>query len=124
MTHTHDFEFNTPIKQEEYDNNFKIQNSIILDLIPDQIITALKSFIFDRLENKDGSPEITDLKPTKVNFDNEKSLGSFRLTFLIDRRFCCSDVHNCHQDYIDVKFQFKNSHLIGRASYFDWTIDN
>lgn|SRR5690606_15197480 len=123
MTHTNDFEFNTLINQREFDN-FKIQNSTILELIPDHILSGLKSYIFDRLEDKDGSPEITELNATNINFDDEKDRGSFRLTFLVVRRFCCSDVHNCHQDYIDVNFQLKNSQLIGSASYFDWTINN
>lgn len=118
-----DFEFKISLKKNEY-NDFKLDNINFLKRVPNNTIEDLKSYIFDKLDNKDGSPEITELKTANFKYDVDKGAGSFRLTFLVSRRFCCSDVSSSNQDYIDFTFQLENSYLTGRASYFDWTLNN
>jgi len=118
-----DFEFKISLRKNEY-NEFQLQNMDFLKLAPDNTINDLKSYIFDKLENKDGSPEISELKTANFKYDIDKRAGSFRLSFLVSRRFCCSEVDSSNHDYIDVTFQLENSHILGRASYFDWTLNN
>ena len=93
-------------------------------LIDKEVIKDLQDFVFDNLKDKDGSPEVADIEIKHFKFQEKDKKGSFRLQFLIDRRFCCSDTDSCSADYIDFQFQFQNGILRAIGGYFDWTLSN
>jgi len=85
----------------------------------------LKEFLWDLLEDKDGSPSIGNLSIKQLSYnDNDNNKGKFRLAFDIDRRFCCSDTQACQQDYIDFSFELHENLLKTQATYFNWSLNN
>jgi len=98
--------------------------SLLLSLIPKDELDKLKWFIFDVLADKDGSPEVGNIQVSKLTYLTEQNKGSFRLKFEIDRKFCCSDMESCSNDYIDFNFKMEENKLIAIGNYFDWTLNN
>src|SRR5690606_29194097 len=94
------------------------------DAIPTSDLDRLKGFLFDHLVDKDGGPEISNIRVDNFKFVNETNHGSFRLHFEINRRFCCADTCATGVDYIDFQFRLENNQLIAKATYFDWTLNN
>ncbi|SEG66568.1 hypothetical protein [Sphingobacterium lactis] len=118
-----EFEFNIPISQEQI-GSLEIEPQTLLDFIPAAQTDKLKDFVFDALGNKDGSPEVGNLKVAKFKFDKAKNKGSFRLKFDIDRRYCCSDTESCSSDYVDFVFTTAGKNMLAKGNYFDWTLNN
>ncbi len=118
-----EYTFNLQIDNNHFSSILEESSNLLKYIQPNEL-AKLKDFIFDILGNKDGSPEINNLKISNFIFDNVKNKGSFRLKFDIDRRFCCSDMESCSNDYIDFNFKFENGAFNAKGSYFDWTLSN
>lgn len=84
----------------------------------------IEEYILDRLNTRDGGPSITNYQITRFHFDEPLMKGTFRLTFTIERRFCCSDVESCSNDYLDFDFSFQNNNMIATTEYVEWTLNN
>jgi len=93
-------------------------------VIPSTEPDRLAKFVFEHLQDKDGSPEVTNIRIDTFVWSKETGQGRFRLHFEINRRFCCSDTCATGLDYIDFQFRLKGNRLIASGSYFDWTLDN
>ena len=98
--------------------------SSLLDHISKEELDKLSWFIFDVLGDKDGSPEVGNIQVSSFKYDTEKNKGTFRMQFDIDRKFCCSDMGSCSNDYLDFNFNIENNLLVATGSYFDWTLNN
>ena len=96
----------------------------LAELIDKEVINDLQDFVFDNLKDKEGSPEVADIEIKHFKYHEKDKKGSFRLQFLIDRRFCCSDTDSCSADYIDFQFQIQDGILQAKGGYFDWTLSN
>jgi len=97
---------------------------LFYDLLMPQQLDDLKGFLFDLLQDKDGSPEFDDFEVHAVKFDSSTQEGSFRLKFTINRRFCCADTSACQMDYLDFNFSYVKECVVARANYFNWNLDN
>ena len=84
----------------------------------------LSAYLVDKLSDKDGGPEVSQYKVEKYHWDKASQQGELRLSFLIQRRFCCSEVEAAAWDYIDLKLSKHESKLTLRGSFFDWVLDN
>ena len=100
------------------------QPASFLPAISSLQLDQLADFIFDQLQDKDGSPEINNIRIGNFVWSKEKSSGHFRVHFEINRRFCCSDICASGNDYIDFQFRLEGVKMICRGSYFDWTLNN
>ncbi|MFD1770291.1 hypothetical protein [Sphingobacterium suaedae] len=98
--------------------------NMILALLTEDQKRQVQDFVFDNLTDKDGSPEVTDLNVKRFQFDGERHKGSFRLHFQISRRFCCSDITGCNDDYLDFTFDYVKEEIHASAHYFQWNLDN
>lgn len=116
------FEFTLRIEKQDWDKVI-IDAALLLKLVPADQLDAFRSYIFDQLQDKDGSPQADGFKITQFTFSPQESRGSFRLHFDIDRYFCCSDSNSCSNDYIDMKFSYIDSLFRAEGSYFNWTIE-
>lgn len=97
---------------------------LFYELLTLQQQEELKAFLFDLLQDKDGSPEFDDFHVHLFKFDSSTLDGSFRLKFTINRRFCCADSTACQMDYLDFKFSYVKERLEAQANYFNWNLDN
>ncbi len=107
--------------------NEAISSSLILEKLENSnLFSKIGSYIFDQIEDKDGLPEITNFDVSNVNYDSNSLKGRFRLSFQIERTFCCSDMESCKPDYLDVTFYFDQNRysLDCEASYFNWQLSN
>lgn len=84
----------------------------------------LQQYVLDSLNNLDGGPSISHLEVTNLKSNIEDNVGSLRLKFQIDRRYCCSDIESCSNDYLDFNFKIEQDKLIAKSEYFDWNINN
>ncbi|EEI92956.1 hypothetical protein HMPREF0765_1470 [Sphingobacterium spiritivorum ATCC 33300] len=99
---------------------------------PQQLIThissenweALKSGIVDQLADRDGAPQLDQIRIQNFRWDENSRKGSFRMQFLINRHFCCSDTEACAMDYVDWNFVYNAGLLSADANYVNWTLDN
>ena len=106
-------------------NKIITQPQIITQSLSNQQLNKLNQFLLDTIADKDGSPSIGDLSVSQLNLiETENNKGSFRLTFTIDRRFCCSGTEASQKDYIDFNFVVHNNILYADASYFNWSLNN
>ncbi len=105
-------------------SSLKENPSLLIHYIPEEILKALKQFIFDQLQNKDGAPNPTDFKITQFEFNESNESGKFRMNFQIDRQFCCADSTACSSDYMDFSFSLSATQLLAKGSFFDWTLTN
>lgn len=88
-------------------------------------LKALKQSLLEVVADKDGGPQISDLRISNWQYDPSKNTGKFRLHFVIDRQFCCSDTQSCVADYVDFTFIKQHAdHLIASATYFNWSVNN
>lgn len=85
-------------------------------------LPELKEYIFDSLADKDGGPSIENTTIENLRFDQITFTGSCRISFAIERRFCCSDVSSCHKDYIDLKLELQDNNLKLTGTYQDWSL--
>lgn len=96
----------------------------LVDCLGELNFNKLQDYIVDNLSSLDGGPSINNLQVENFQYDVTNQLGSFRLCFNIDRRFCCSDIESCRNDYLDFDFKIINSTLIAFTEYFDWDLNN
>ncbi|MVZ64463.1 hypothetical protein GQF61_01250 [Sphingobacterium sp. DK4209] len=115
------FEFTFRIEKHDWDKLI-IDASLLLKLVPADQWDSFRSYIFDQLQDKDGSPQADGFKITQFKYSPQDSKGSFRLSFDIDRHFCCSDSNSCSNDYVDMKFSYLNALFQADGCYFNWTI--
>lgn len=99
-------------------------NISLLEQLDAQRFAALSDFLLDNIENKDGSPSISNLSIENLTFNESTNRGKFRLKFQIDRRFCCSGTEACANDYIDFDFVYNDPNIEAKASYFNWELNN
>lgn len=96
----------------------------LFELLAIGSLEDIKGFLFDQLKDKDGSPEFEDFQVQQFDYDAATNAGRFRLSFTINRRFCCSDTEGCSRDYIDFDFIYSLECINATAHYFNWSIDN
>ncbi|MFZ4260593.1 hypothetical protein ACFRAE_01015 [Sphingobacterium sp. HJSM2_6] len=96
----------------------------LLSYLPEETLSALKSYIFDQLQNKDGAPMLSEMNVTRFEYQEAYHTGRFRIAFKIDRQFCCADTLACASDYMDFSFRSEPTQLLAEGSFFDWTLDN
>ncbi|MGJ1430093.1 hypothetical protein ACR79M_00475 [Sphingobacterium spiritivorum] len=92
--------------------------------IPPENWEVIKAEIVDQLADRDGAPQLEQIHIQNFQWDENSHKGSFRMQFLINRHFCCSDTEACAMDYVDWKFTYHNSQLLAEANYVNWTLDN
>jgi len=97
---------------------------LLLELMGEEQKQNLKEYLFDQLQDKDGSPEIDEMRIHALKYQEENGQGSFRLHFMINRRFCCSDIEACRTDYVDFKFEYLQEDFRATAHYFNWELNN
>ncbi len=117
------FKFHIPINSHQLQGLMEKPQDL-LKLLPKNELENFRWFIFDELSDKDGSPTVNNLLITKFSYDQTKNKGGFRMSFDIDRKFCCSDTESCKSDYLDFTFQINDNELEASGSYFDWTMGN
>lgn len=99
--------------------------TLILEKLQDNgELNTLKDYLFDTLSNKEAGPMYTNLKLKNFSYNPESNKGKFRITFDIERTYCCSDMESCHSDYIDFDFQINDNTLHGHAKYLNWELNN
>ena len=118
-----DYSFEIDLESQEL-NIIETHPNKLLESISEAELDRLNWFIFDVLGDKDGSPEIGNIEISNFKINPDHLSGSFRLKFQIDRKFCCSDMESCSNDYIDFQFIMKGSKLFATGKYFDWTLNN
>lgn len=111
--------------------NFSMDNITEVQLLsnPQLIVEELenlpfKEYLFDNLSTKDGAPTFSDLKTINLRFDSKEKKGKFRITFAIDRTYCCSDTQSSMTDYADFDFHFKDDIFSATTHYFVWELNN
>src|SRR5690606_39371823 len=117
------FVIRLPLAKSLFDR-WQAQPDLLLRLMSKEQMEALDGFIVDRLADRDGGPGISARNIDKLRFDDALRNGSFRLHFQIDRRYCCSDVMSCSDDYIDFTFDYDGDVIVAQGSYFQWELDN
>jgi hypothetical protein len=98
--------------------------TLILDNITAEDRQLLQEVVFDSLSDKDGAPQIGDINISSFTFDNIEKKGRFRISFNIDRQFCCSDTTSCQSDYIDFDFSYASGNISATGHFINWDIDN
>lgn len=121
MNETNNITITLEIKEKV---DFSTANIDILALFESKDKQKLVDFLTDNLQDKDGSPSIGKTAVSNYKFDQEKQEGSFRLNFDIERRFCCSDIAGCNQDYLDFNFTIEGSKINIKGTYFNWELNN
>lgn len=111
------------IKNIAVENLEKDQDSI-LQKIDKESTHNLQEYILNHLQTLDGGPTINNLQIENLAYDPINEKGKFRLKFQIDRRYCCSDIESCSNDYLDFEFEYQKGNIRARTEYFDWTITN
>ncbi|MFZ4861672.1 hypothetical protein ACL9RF_05750 [Sphingobacterium sp. Mn56C] len=97
---------------------------LFLDKLNAENRQTLQHYLLDNLSDKDGGPTVDNLAISNFNFDTEARRGRFRLNFTINRRFCCSDIEACGNDYLDFTFTYNWQTIEAVAQYFDWSLTN
>jgi len=97
-------------------------NPQALLLHPNFDVVSLTDFVLEHLQDWEGAPELNDLSISKWSFDAAHFLGKFRVNFLINRRYCCSDQQSCKNDYMDFTFRYHDQVFVATAEYFDWNV--
>lgn len=110
----------SPIDTKDFQDN----PLVIITKLNKTRLTDLHEYILDNLGSLDGGPSISNLDVINFKYDSEKSKGSFRLKFQIDRQYCCSDMESCTNDYLDFDFKLQDKTLIAKTEYFDWSLTN
>ena len=105
---------------QEIKENF----ALLLDKITADDRKQLQEVVFDSLSDKDGAPQVGDLAISSFTFEDIEKKGKFRITFHIDRQFCCSDTSSCQSDYIDFDFTYASDNLVAVGHFINWNIDN
>lgn len=105
---------------QEIKQNF----SLLLDKITDKDRKQFQEVVFDSLSDKDGAPQIGDLTISSFNFDDIEKKGRFRISFNIDRQFCCSDTTSCQSDYVDFDFTYISGNVVAVGSFMSWDLNN
>lgn len=100
------------------------QPQLLFELLAIGSLAAIKSFLFDQLKDKDGSPTFDNFQVHLFTYDPKSGKGSFRLKFAINRLFCCSGTDACSSDYLDFDFVYSQECIQANAHYFNWSIDN
>jgi len=116
-------QLNIPISASEL-KEVEQNSASLLEKITVNDRNQVQEKIFDSLSDKDGAPQVGDLAITKFSFDDNQKKGKFRLTFHIDRQFCCSDTTSCQSDYIDFDFTYASTELKAVGHFISWDIDN
>lgn len=120
--------------KKENDFHFSIEN-IVLDQVianPNQLLQSLsefdklklKDYLFDQLPDKDGAPTFENLKIQNLHYTSNAINGKFRLTFEINRTYCCSDIESSKSDYIDFDFEIHGKTIKAWTEYFVWELNN
>lgn len=109
--------------------NIDIQNlskneQLLAELLNSNHRQELQEYILDGLGNKDGGPQATLFKVKNFFYNQGERKGAFRLTFIVQRRYCCSDTESCQEDYLDFDFVIDNDILVAHTIYFDWSLNN
>jgi len=99
-------------------------HQILLTKISLDDMKLIQDAVFDDLTDKDGAPKIGDLLVSIFDIDHLKTKGRFRITFNINRQFCCSDISSCKSDYIDFNFTYVNNEFEVIGSFMNWDMDN
>lgn len=105
---------------KEVTHNF----ALLLEKITATDRKQLQEIVFDSLSDKDGAPQIGDLAISSFTLDATENKGKFRITFHIDRQFCCSDTTSCQSDYIDFDFTYAADVVTATGHFMSWNIDN
>ncbi len=92
---------------------------LLIEYIP---FPALQADVFDALQDKDGAPTIANLCISQ--FKEAEDLGSFRLHFMVNRQFCCSDTDACAMDYIDFSYRFEEGEFLAQGEFINLVLDN
>ncbi|UIR57780.1 hypothetical protein LZQ00_08130 [Sphingobacterium sp. SRCM116780] len=108
------------IELQEIEQN----HQILLTKMSLDDMKQIQDTVFDSLTDKDGAPQVGDLFVSIFDMDNLKTKGRFRLTFNINRQFCCSDINSCKSDYIDLNFTYVNDQFEAVGSFMNWDMDN
>lgn len=87
-------------------------------------LAHLKTYLFATLSNKDGGPTYTNFQVKNFSYTKEHNKGKFRISFDIERTYCCSDMESSRTDYIDFDFQVVDTVLKAQAKYFNWELSN
>lgn len=67
---------------------------------------------------------INNLQIKSLSYKSSINKGKFRLTFDIERQYCCSDIQSTNSDYIDFDFQIKAQELKAQAKYLAWEVND
>lgn len=118
-----EYTFETDINSEQLET-ISEDPSELLNYISKEELDKLSWFIFDVLGDKDGSPEVGNIQVSNFRYQPDTHVGKFRMQFDIDRKFCCSDMGSCSNDYLDFDFKLEDQRFIAKGSYFDWTLNN
>ncbi|AIM36756.1 hypothetical protein KO02_08645 [Sphingobacterium sp. ML3W] len=110
----------TDTEVKEVEQNF----ALLLDKITAEDRKKIQELVFDSLADKDGAPQIGDLTITNFTFNENQKKGQFRITFNIDRQFCCSDTSSCQSDYMDFDFTYASNTLAAVGHFMSWDMDN
>lgn len=114
---------NIPVTEtviQEIKQNF----TLLLDNITAEDHKQFQEVVFDSLSDKDGAPQIGDLTISIFTFDDIQKKGRFRISFNIDRQFCCSDTTSCQSDYVDFDFTYASGNIVAIGNFMNWDIDN
>lgn len=98
--------------------------TLLLDQITAEDRKQLQEAVFDSLSDKDGAPQIGDLSVSSFTFNDIEKKGKFRISFNIDRQFCCSDTTSCQSDYVDFDFSYTYGNIVATGNFMNWDIDN
>src|SRR5690606_926971 len=97
---TKEYRFETEINQEQLEG-ISTDPSALLDIISKEELDKLSWFIVDVVGDRHGSPEVGNIHVSSFKYDAEKTKGTYRMQFDIDRKFCCTDMGGSSDDYLD-----------------------
>lgn len=98
---------------------------IIIDKLQEtNTLDTLKKYIVTSINDKDGLPEVNNLKLKHITFDRVRNQGKFRISFDIERTYNCSAIESSQSDYIDFDFHLVEDSLEAKAKYFNWDLNN
>ncbi|WP_033564510.1 hypothetical protein [Sphingobacterium sp. SYP-B4668] len=96
----------------------------LLTMIPSDQWDTIQDLIVGALDDQDGSPQLDEVEIGNLEYHENIHQGTFRMFFLIHRRFCCSEQVSWAKDYVDWTFSIQQDKLLATAAYFNWTLDN
>lgn len=121
MREANQFNFSIENINEEH---FTTDPQLLLQHISSQELSRFKEYLFDSLSTKDGAPTFSNLALKNFTYNAEDKKGRFRISFDIERAYCCSDTESCNSDYADFDFQYTEPRIVANTQYFVWELNN